>query len=83
MLSPGQLYTRFKEEFAAKRPKGCGSCQVPLAYAVTPPDDVSANWRIGIARDCPHKCELVIAEIYMELAARYDLLDYLRDESEA
>lgn len=78
-LSPGQLYTLLKEEFAARRPPGCPTCQMPLAYSVAPADEVSANWRIGTPTECSRKCHHVIAEIYLELAARYDLVEYASD----
>ena len=78
-LSPGQLYTLLKEEFDSRRPGACSTCRVPLPYAIDRPDEVSANWRVGMPTPCPHKCDLVISEVALMLAARYDMSEYAPD----
>jgi hypothetical protein len=46
---------------------------MPLPYRIDPPDDVSANWEIGTAPACPHECEVVIAEIVLQMWPLFDL----------
>jgi hypothetical protein len=75
-LSPGQLYTLLKEQFEERRNIACVSCRVPLPYAVLRPDEVSANWRIGTPNPCVYKCDVVPAELGMQLASRYDMANY-------
>lgn len=75
-LSPGQLYMLLKEEFDVRRPSACGRCRVPLPYAVARPDEVSANWRLGTPSTCPHRCDVVVSEVALLLAAKYDMADY-------
>lgn len=75
-LSPGKIFTLMKEAFEERRPPECRTCRVPLPYAVPRPDEVSANWRIGSPAECKHKCDALLAEIAMDLAARYDMADY-------
>jgi hypothetical protein len=41
-----------------------------LGHAVV---DVSANWHIGTPSDCPHGCQLVIAEMLAKLWTPYDI----------
>lgn len=80
MLSPGRIFTLLKEAFDAKRPPDCAGCRIPLPYAIARPDEVSANWRIGTPAECPHKCHVLIAELAMDLAARYDMSDFAAPE---
>ena len=78
-LSPAQLFSLLQTAFQATQPPGCSSCKIPLPYAVPRPDAVSANWRIGTPKECPHKCHALIAELALGLAAKYDLSEYVRD----
>lgn len=81
-LSPGQIFTLIQRAFEQERPGECRKCKVPLPYIVPRPDEVSANWRIGTPLACDHKCDAILAEIAMDLAARYDMGDYaLNDHS--
>lgn len=81
MLTPGQLYSALKEQCDARLPAACKACRVPLPYAIERPDEVSANWRIGTPTHCPKGCDLVIAEVALQLAARYDMTELARDEA--
>jgi hypothetical protein len=74
-VSPGQLFALLSAEFAAKRPNGCEDCRMPLPYRIDRPDTVSANWRLGTPRQCPHKCHIVMAEISATFWPRFDLVD--------
>lgn len=82
-VSPGQLYMLLKEAFDARRPSACTTCRVPLPYAVPRPDQVSANWRLGTPSPCAHKCDMMISEVALMLAARYDLADYHAESDRA
>lgn len=82
MLSPGRIFTMLKSAYEAKRPPECRKCKIPLPYAVARPDEVSANWRIGTPAECPHRCDALIAEIALDLASRYDMLEYSLDETQ-
>jgi hypothetical protein len=75
LLSPSGLYALLSEEFQQKRPPGCESCKMPLPFRVDPPDDVSANWRVGTAPECSHACQAVIAEIVARMWPLFDLRD--------
>ena len=74
-VSSGQLYALLSAEFAAKRPIACDYCRVPLPYRIDRPDPVSANWRLGTPRQCPHKCHILMAEISATFWPRFDLFD--------
>jgi hypothetical protein len=74
-VSAGQLYALLSAEFAAKRPVGCDECRIPLPYRIDRPDTVSANWRLGTPRQCPHKCHILMAEISATFWPRFDLVD--------
>jgi hypothetical protein len=47
---------------------------MPLPYRIEPPDEVSANWRIGTPPPCSHGCDSIIAEIVARLWPEYELL---------
>ena len=72
-VTAGQLYALLSAEFAAKRPVGCDDCRMPLPYRIPRPDPVSANWRLGTSRQCPHKCEVLMAEISATFWPRFEL----------
>jgi hypothetical protein len=80
-LSPGELFRLLKAAFEARQTPECSGCRIPLPYAVERPDAVSANWRIGTPKECPQKCHALIAELALDLAARYDMSEYMRDEA--
>src|SRR4051812_14366525 len=61
-ISPGALYTLLNAEFKRRRIVDC-NCQMPLAFHIDRPDDVSANWRVGTPLPCPHGCDTLIAEV--------------------
>jgi len=75
MISQGQLYGLLNDAWRVERPAGCAKCRMPLPLLVQRPDDVSANWRIGAAPWCTHRCDAVIAEIASRLWPLYDLAD--------
>lgn len=72
-LPVADLYAILEHEFTRLRPRGCRVCSVPLPYFRRPPDDVSANWFIGMPQECEHGCHLVVAELLAELWTRYDI----------
>jgi hypothetical protein len=72
-ISSATLYAMLDREFRKRRPMGCEKCQMPLPYWRTPPDDVSANWHIGMPANCPHGCHVIIAELLAEVWTRYDI----------
>ena len=72
-LSAAALYAVLEEEFRRARPDPCASCQMPLPFRVDRPDDVSANWRVGTAVDCPYECRALIAEIVARMWPLFDL----------
>ena len=72
-LSAAQLYAILDREFKKLRPAECQRCRIPLPYWQNPPDDVSANWHIGTPSECPHGCNLIIAELLARLWTRYDI----------
>jgi hypothetical protein len=74
-ISPGALYTLLTAEFRKIHPSACVSCRMPLPYRIDPPDEVSANWRIGTPPPCAHGCAAVIVEIAAAHWPKYDLLD--------
>ncbi|MEO7741638.1 MAG: hypothetical protein ABIR98_01700 [Usitatibacter sp.] len=67
------LYAILDREFKRRRPAACTRCNVPLPFYQRPPDDVSANWFIGTAPECPFGCHLLIAEVLAELWTKYDI----------
>src|SRR5687768_5439218 len=73
-LSPGKLYTLLKEQFDEKRNSACTACRVPLPFTVKRPDEVSANWRLGTPNPCAYKCDVLLAELGMQFASRYDMI---------
>lgn len=72
-ITSAQLYAVLDREFRLLRPAACRKCRVPLPYWRKPPDEVSANWTIGTAPECPQSCHLVIAELLANLWAKYDI----------
>jgi hypothetical protein len=74
-LTPGQLYARLNDEWQRLRPPACDRCRMPLPVLLPRPDNVSANWRIGAAPWCAHRCDGVIAEIASRLWPLYDLVE--------
>jgi hypothetical protein len=60
-------------EFKKRKPMQCTRCQMPLPYWREPPDDVSANWHIGMPVNCEYGCHLVVAELLAEVWTRYDI----------
>jgi len=74
-VSPGGLYTLLNAELKRRRLTAC-ACRMPLPYRIEPPDEVSANWRIGTPIPCAHRCDTLIVEIVATLWARYDLIDF-------
>ncbi len=74
-VSPGGLYTLLNAELKRRRLTDC-VCRMPLPYRVEPPDDVSANWRIGTPAPCARGCDTLIVEIVAAMWARYELIDF-------
>lgn len=72
-ISAAQLYTILDQEFRKLRPPGCRKCRAPLPFWRRPPDDVSANWSIGTAGECPEGCHRVVAELLARLWSQYDI----------
>ena len=72
-ISPSALYALLFQELELSRPVGCADCRMPLPFPIEPPDEVSANWRIGTPAPCGFGCDAVIAEIMAGLWPQYDL----------
>jgi hypothetical protein len=73
ILSTAQLYAILDREFQERKSPQCHTCRVPLPFYRTPADDVSANWYIGTPSECPHHCQVIIAEVLARLWSQYDL----------
>lgn len=73
MLTTGQLYAALDREFRKRKAPECHACRVPLPFFREPADDVSANWYIGTPSECPHKCQVIIAEVLANLWSQYNL----------
>ena len=74
ILTTADLYAVLDREFRKRKPAACATCSVPLPYWRPAPDEVSANWVIGSPSVCPHKCQVVIAELVTLLWSRYDVV---------
>ena len=75
-LSPGQLYARLNDEWQRLRPAGCDRCRMPLPVRLpSRPVPSSANWRIGAAPWCMHRCDRTIGEIAAGHQVRFDLVE--------
>jgi hypothetical protein len=61
--------------YTARRAPECRGCRLPLPVLIVRPDEVSANWKIGMPRECPHGCDTLIAEIAAVFWPLYDLHD--------
>ena len=48
---------------------------MPLPYRIDRPDDVSANWRVGLPPTCPEGCHALIVQIASELWPLYDMIE--------
>ena len=72
-ISSLELYAMLDREFKKRKPMQCARCQMPLPYWREPPDDVSANWHIGMPVNCEYGCHLVVAELLAEVWTRYDI----------
>lgn len=72
-VSPAELFALLSDAFERERPVGCARCRVPLPYRISRHDARLANWEIGRAAQCPHRCEARIAEIVSRLGDEYDL----------
>jgi len=72
-LSSAQLYAVLDREFRKRKSPDCLKCKVPLPFYKEPADDVSANWYIGTPSECPHRCQVIIAEVLANLWPRYNL----------
>ena len=72
-LSTAQLYAILEQEFRERKSPECATCRVPLPFFRAPPDEVSANWHIGTPSECPHHCQVIIAEILAKLWSQYDI----------
>ena len=66
-------------ELKQRRIANC-SCQMPLPFQIEPPDEVSANWRIGTPTSCARGCDALIVEIVAQFWPQYDLLVIPGDE---
>ncbi len=72
-VTTGQLYAALDREFRKRKAPECRSCRVPLPFYRAPADEVSANWFIGTPSECPHKCQVIIAEVLANLWSQYNL----------
>jgi hypothetical protein len=74
VIPASQLYAILDREYKKRRLMHCQRCRVPLPFFRAPPDSVSANWAFGTPSECPDNCQVMIAEILVELWAKFDLL---------
>jgi hypothetical protein len=72
-VSLEELFSVLGDEFARARPSACRACVTPLPIRRAPADDVSSNWFVVEAEDCPHQCRVVLAEIVTRLMSEYEL----------
>jgi hypothetical protein len=72
-LSSAKLYAVLDREFRKRKAPDCRKCRVPLPFYKEPADEVSANWHIGTPSECPHQCQVIIAEVLASLWPRYNL----------
>ncbi|HZZ93027.1 MAG TPA: hypothetical protein VFE23_10715 [Usitatibacter sp.] len=70
-IAAHELYAKLDRAFRARPMDEFLSCRVPLPFFREPPDGASAN--IGSFAACPKNCHAVIAEILVEMWAKYDL----------
>ena len=73
VLPTAQLYAILDREFRTRKSPECHACRVPLPYYKAAADEVSANWYIGTPSECPHRCQVIIAEVLATLWSQYDL----------
>ena len=74
-ITAGALFRIMSDTFTARRPAACKGCRMPLPYLIDRPDDVSANWRIGLPPRCPEGCHALIVQIASELWPLYDMIE--------
>lgn len=72
-VSLEELFTILGQEYGKVRPAACRSCVTPLPVRRAPADDVSSNWFVVEAEDCPHHCRVLLAEIVTQLMSEYEL----------
>lgn len=72
-VSLEELFTVLDHEYGSVRPLACRSCVTPLPIRRAPADEVSSNWFVVEAEDCPHHCRVVLAEIVTRLMSEYEL----------
>lgn len=72
-ISPAELFAILDEAFERERPPACESCRIPLPYRIPRTDAAAANWELGPASRCDHRCAACIAGIVARLGEQYDL----------
>src|SRR5690606_8353577 len=59
-ISPAELFAILDEAFERERPPACESCRIPLPYRIPRTDAAAANWELGPASRCDHRCAACI-----------------------
>lgn len=72
-VSLDELYQVLDAEYKRARASSCRTCVTPFPLRRAPADDVSSNWFVVDAADCPHQCRVKFAEIVTRLMSEYEL----------
>ncbi|QJR10999.1 hypothetical protein DSM104443_02069 [Usitatibacter rugosus] len=68
-----KLFSILDQAYGKARPALCRACVTPLPMRCVPADEVSANWFVVNPVQCPHNCNVVLAEIVTQLMSEYEL----------
>jgi len=72
-VSLERLFAILEGEYGKARPALCRACVTPLPIRRIPADEVSTNWFVLDPDECPHQCNVVLAEIVTKLMSLYEL----------
>ena len=72
-VSLERLFAILEGEYGKARPALCRNCVTPLPIRRVPADEVSTNWFVVNPDDCPHQCNVILAEIVTKLMSLYEL----------
>lgn len=68
-----QLFALLDGEYGKVRSAECRACVTPLPMRRTPADEVSSNWFVVNPVECPHRCNVILAEIVTRMMSEYEL----------
>ena len=72
-VSLERLFAILDGEYRMARPALCRACVTPLPIRRIPADEVSTNWFVLDPDECPHQCNVVLAEIVTRMMSQYEL----------